>query len=199
MIPGAKYDPRTRTSRRPTPEEFTHRRKWVEPMDNYIDLRSIADITNIDQQLDQISKFFIGSIIQRTIAQITAAYNGGLVTLKASEDGALNVKLAGGTQSVTSAKIDFATSGDHTIVAGQAGKKIKVTALTFTVAGETNITMKAGSTAITGAMDFGGTNEPHGIVIPHGYIPYEVTEGESLIMNSSSAVQVSGYVTGFIE
>ena len=199
MVPRGKYDPGTFTSRRPTPDKFAHLRRWVDAIENYIDLTSIEEITNIDQQIEQISKFFISSIIQRTISQMVAATDAGFVTLHATENGELIVKIAGATQDITSVPINFATAGDHELVAGQAGKKIKVTSLTFTVAGETNITMYGGATAITGPMDFGGTNEPRGIVIPHGYVPYEVATGQALIVNSSAAVQVSGYVTGFIE
>ena len=199
MIPGKKYNPRTRTSRRPTPDEFAHLRRWVESVEHYIDLKSISEMTNIDQQIEQISKFYISSIIQRVISQMTAAYNDGFVTLQASKDGELKVKLAGATQAITSVKIDFSSSGDHTIVPGQAGKKIKLTSMVFTVAGETNITIKAGSTAITGPMDFGGTDEPRGIVISHGYVPYEIATGSAFVINSSAAVQISGYLTGFIE
>ena len=199
MIPGSPFNPATETSRRPTPEAFAHLRRWVDPVENFIELMSVLDMTNIDQQIDQISKFFISSIIQRTISQTVAAYNGGFVTLQATEAGELKVKLAGATQPITSVKIDFAGGGDETLVAGQAGKKIKVTSMSFTVAGETNITMKAGGTAITGPMDFGGTNEPRGMVISHGYVPYEIAAGSALVINSSAAVQVSGYITGFIE
>ena len=199
MIPKGKYNPGTFTSRRPTPETFAHLRRWVDAVENFIELMSVSDMTNIDQQIDQISRFYISSIIQRTISQMTAAYNGGFVTLNATESGELKVKLAGATQSITSVKIDLATTGDHTLVAGQAGKKIKVTSMVFTVAGETNITIKAGATAVTGPMDFGGTNEPRGMVISHGYVPYEIAAGSSLVINSSAAVQVSGYITGFIE
>jgi len=221
MIPGKRFDPATETSRRPTPEKFKHLRTWADVIEHSIMLTSITEITNIDQQLEQISRFYVSSIIQRVIAQLTAQYNNGFRTLVCTEDGELkvsvtfpedetiilapstnligNVKLAGAVQAITSAKIDFNTAASHTIVAGQAGKKIKITSLMFTVGGDTNITLKAGATAITGAMDFGGADEPRGMVDSHGYVPYEITEGEAFVIQSSAAVQVSGYVTGYIE
>ena len=199
MIPGKPYDPRTRTSKRPTPEEFVHLRKWVTPVVQNIDLTTITEITNIDQQLEQISRFYISSIIQRVIAQLVAAYNGGFVTLQATEDGVLKTQNDRERKAVTSAKIDFATSGDHVIVAGVAGQQIKITSLVFTVGGETNITLMDGAAEITGPMDFGGTDEPRGIVHTQGFLPYELTEGAAFGINSSNAVQVSGCVTGYIE
>jgi len=199
VIAGKKYSPRTRTSRRPTPETFAHLRRWVEPVERSIELTTITEITNIDQQLEQISRFYISSIIQRVISQLTAVYNDGFVSLRATETGHLIVQNEREAKTVTSAKIDFAASGDQTIIAGQVGLKIKITSLVFTVGGETNITLKGDATALTGPMDFGGTNEPRGIVDTQGFLPYELTAGAAFVINSSAAVQVSGYVTGYIE
>lgn len=221
MIPGKKYDPGTRTSRRPTPEMFTHLRKWVDAVEQNVMMTNITEITNIDQQLEQVSRFYISSIIQRVIAQLTAQYNDGFRTLKCTEDGALNVnidkiaadtlvlatgtnvigavKFAGPTQIPFYADIDFAGGGDSTIKAGVAGKQIRITSLTLTVAGETNIVLKDGAVAISGAMDFGGADEPRGMVSNHGNIPLELTTANAFVIDSSAAVQVSGFVTGYIE
>lgn len=199
MTPGKKYDPGTRTSRRPTPETFAHLRSWVTPVEQSVEMTSITEITNINQQLEQVSRFYVSSIIQRVISQMVAAYGDGLVSLQCTEDGHLIVQNEREAKVVTSAKIDFAGAGDQTIVAGQAGKNIKITSLVFTVGGETNLTLKDGGVAITGAMDFGGANEPRGMVDTQGFLPYELTIGESFVINSSLAVQVSGYVTGYIE
>ncbi len=93
MIPGKKYSPRTRTSRRPTPEKFVHLRKWIEPTEQNIALTSIEEITNINQQLELSSKLFISNIISRVIAQLIGAYGDGFVTLQATEDGHLKVNI----------------------------------------------------------------------------------------------------------
>ncbi|TKJ24798.1 MAG: hypothetical protein CEE41_05155 [Hadesarchaea archaeon B3_Hades] len=199
MIPGKPYDPGTRTSRRPTPERFVHLKKWVAPVDQSIALTSIEEITNINQQIEQVSKFYISSIISRVIAQLTAAYGDGFISLQATADGALRTQNERERKTVTSAIIDFATSGDHTIVSGVAGQKIKITSLVFTVAGETNITLMDGAVAFTGPMDFGGENEPRGMVDTQGFLPYELSEEQPFVINSSAAVQISGYVTGYIE
>lgn len=187
------------TKRRPTPEKFEHLRKWTVPVEKNIYLTSVEEITNINQQLEITARLFISNIVQRTISQMVAAFGDGFVTLQATEDGRLLVQTDREAKVITSAAINFTGTGDHTIVAGQAGKKIKITSLVMTVGGETNITLKHNATAITGPMDFGGTNEPRGVVDTHGYLPYEIPTGEAFIINSSIDVQVSGYVSGYIE
>ena len=199
MIPGKKYDPGTFTSRRPTPERFAHLRRWVEPVDRSISMTTIEEITNINQQLEQSSEFYISTIISRVIAHMVAAYNDGFVTLQATEGGALHVQTARETKTVTSAIIQLTAAGDNIIVAGVAGQKIKLTSLMFTVKGETNITFKDGAVGITGPMDFGGDGEPSGMVSNHGFLPYELTEEQSFVIHLSVNAVVSGYVTGYIE
>jgi hypothetical protein len=199
MLPGKKFDPATETSRRPTPETFAHLRRWVTPVEQSIEMTSITEITNINHQLEQVSRFYVSTIIQRVIAQMVAAYEDGFVTLQASADGYLKVLLAGITQTPFYVEIDFAGAGDTTIKAGVAGQKIRITGLTFTVGGETNITLKDGAVDISGPMDFGGANEPRGMVSNHGNVPLELSTAQAFVVNSSLAVQVSGFVTGYIE
>ncbi|MBA7581849.1 hypothetical protein ES708_23760 [subsurface metagenome] len=246
MIPGKKYSPRTRTSRRPTPEKFVHLRKWIEPTEQNIALTSIEEITNINQQLELSSKLFVSNIISRVIAQLIGAYGDGFVTLQATEDGHLkvnipdevpvtmdpvalaagteeigsvgllagteeigklaageeligHVKLAGAIQPITSKKISFSSTVAQEIVEGVALKKIKLTSLMFTVGGDTDITLQDGVDDLTGPMAFGGDNEPRGMVDNHGYLPYEIATGRSFFIKCSAAVQISGYLTGYIE
>ncbi|MBA7474190.1 hypothetical protein ES707_09538 [subsurface metagenome] len=199
MIAGKKYSPRTRTSRRPTPETFEHLRRWVTPIEHNIVMTSVEEITNINQQIEQISRFYISSIIQRAIAQLVAQYDDGFLSLKCTADGYLIVQTDRETKTQTSAVINFAGAGDSQIVAGIAGSQICVTGLMFTVGGETNITLYAGAAAISGPMDFGGADEPRGMVDNKGFLQYKLPVGEAFIINSSAAVQVSGYVTGYID
>lgn len=73
-------------------------------------------------------------------------------------------------------------------------EKIRIVSIFFTVAGEVNITLYGGEFEISGPMDFGGTSEPRGIVIPFPYSPLELREGKSFRIHLSAAVQVSGTV-----
>ncbi len=104
-------------------------------------------------------------------------------------------------KTILQAKIDFSSSGNNTIVSADATKKIKVVSLRLTVAGETNLTFKRGGTAISGAMDFGGTGESRGMVDGGSVINPIIETGtnETFVINSSSAVQVSGWITYFKE
>ena len=96
-------------------------------------------------------------------------------------------------QSVSSAVINFAASGDNTVVAANTKVPINVTAIAFTVAGATNITFKNGATALSGAFVFTGNGSS--MILPQNdrawYIAYA---GNNFVMNSSNAVQVSGTI-----
>lgn len=122
-----------------------------------------------------------------------------LVVLAAGDKLIGNVKIAGTTRTLQKAVIDFAGGGDSSIIGATALVKIHITSLVFTVGGTTNITLITGSTDISGPMDFGGTNEPRGMVANHGEFALQCGTNEAFIINSSAAVQVSGYVIYFKE
>jgi hypothetical protein len=198
MIPGKRYDPGTRTSRRPTPEEFAHLRRWVEVEEHNIDLTKITEIKNIDEQLNQFNKLYVSNVIERAIAQVTAACGDGFVTLEATEAGELKVSIASTVQKSLQAVINANTAATHEIIAAIPGKIIKIMNLSLTVGGETNLTLKSDTTAISGPMDFGGESEPRGMVHHFGDFPLCMAEGEAFRIESSGAVQLSGYVTYII-
>ena len=97
----------------------------------------------------------------------------------------------------TRVAFDQSTAADHTIVAGVAGKTIRVLGWKLTIAAAVNITWKTslpapfGSGSISGVYVFGsgGIDEP---VLP--FQCYETSEGEALILTLSGAVRVSGDV-----
>lgn len=199
MIPGKPFNPATETSRRPTPEKFSHLREWVTPVKRDIKITSITEMTNINQQLEQSAELYVDNIISRVIAQVIGKFGDGFVTIEATEAGELKVDTGAAARKTARAVINFSTADDHTIAAAVAGQEIHITNLTFTVGGETNLTFKSGSTAISGAMDFGGTNEPRGVSDHLGCCPLKTAAGEAFVITSSAAVQVSGYVTGYYE
>lgn len=96
------------------------------------------------------------------------------------------------------AVINIATAADHTIIAAAAGRKINITSFLFTAGGDVNVTLKDGTTALTGAMDFGGTSEPRGIVSNFGDNALELTPGNAFVITLSAAVQVSGTVVYYL-
>lgn len=202
MIAGKKYDPGTWTSRRPTPEKFEHLRKWIAPVERSIDLTSITEITNINQQLEQSAKLFISNIISRVIAQLVAAYGDGFVSLQATAAGALNVhqvNLPAAPAGLTTKEIDIVTSGYNSVVSGTPGKKIKITTLMFTVSEHTEIELFSSVFSKSGAMSFGGTGEPRGMVSNHGLFPFECNEDEAFQIWSSANVNIDGYVIYYKE
>jgi len=216
------YLPGTQTTRRrPDPTEFAHLRKWVEPVEQNIALTSVADITNITQQLEQSAVLYLNNIVSRVIAQLTATFGDGFVSLAGTEDGALHVQLAAGTnvfgalaagsamvgsienagtaKTLLKAVINIATGASHEIIAAVSGEKIHVCNFMFTVAGEVNVTLQSAANAISGALDFGGTDEPRAMVHNFGDFPLVLTVSEAFNILLSAAVQVSGYVTYFTE
>ena len=120
-------------------------------------------------------------------------------TLGAGTKSIGKVKVEGPGQTMLTAVINFATAATQEIIAAASGVKHKITTIVFTVAGETNLTLKKATTAISGAMDFGGTNEPRGMVSNHGNFPLECGTNQAFQITSSGAVQVSGYVLYYDE
>jgi hypothetical protein len=95
---------------------------------------------------------------------------------------------------IEKAMIDIATAATHIIVPYASGRRIKIHFLTLTVGGEVNMTLYDGLFPFTGAMDFGGTSEPRGIVMPPDGIPIPLHLNADFKILLSAAVQVSGFV-----
>ena len=199
MKPGKKYDPATKTSRRPTPEKFAHLRKWIDVDEKFIDITNITQLVDVNVQLEQSAKLYVSNVISRVIAQLIGKYGDGFVTIEGTKDGRLKVDTRAEPGTILNAVIDFATAATHEIIALVAGQKIKIKNIMLTVAGETNLTFQSDATALSGAMDFGGSDEPRGMVHNLGDAPLETIVNEAFKITSSGAVQVSGYVTYFTE
>lgn len=195
MKPGKKYDPATKTSRRPTPEKFEHLRKWIDVDEKFIDITNLTQLVDVNVQLEQSAKLYVSNVISRVIAQLIGKYGDGFVTLEATGDGRLKVDVATGLPALIVVKIDFATAATHEVIAAVTAKKICITNLMLTVAGETNLTFQSNANELSGDMDFGGTGEPRGMVHNFGDYPLETVAGEAFKIKSSGAVQVSGYIT----
>ena len=93
------------------------------------------------------------------------------------------------------AVISGASSGDNTVVAAVAGKKIRV--LQYTVVTVTAVTVRfesgASGVALTGVMSFGATGGTASPYVPLGL--FETTEGMLLNLELGGAVQTSGHLT----
>lgn len=93
----------------------------------------------------------------------------------------------------SSAGISFSTAATHTIITGRVDSKILITYIVFTVGGETDITLKSGDKNISGAMDFGGTDEPRGVVINHERLPLRLEIADDFRIAQTGAIKVAGY------
>ncbi len=97
---------------------------------------------------------------------------------------------------LSQARINITASGDSTLIAGAAGKQVRVYRMKLTVASASNILIKDGSTTVldgpltfaaNGAMVLDFTN----INMPPWYI---TSTGNDLVINNSSGVQLGGNV-----
>ena len=214
----------TGSSRRPTPTAFEHLRKYSALELGYLKLSSQADITNINAVLEQTANLSISNEIHRVIAQVIAELDPGFITIKGTKEGALHVYLAGSeatveveaelaagtntignvgitgsSQTELSAVINIATQATHDIIAAVADVKHHICSIFFTVAGDVNLTLRDEAGLLTGAMDFGGTDEPRGMTHNFGHIPLVCGTNKAFQITLSAAVQVSGVVTYYDE
>lgn len=188
----------TRTSRRPDPELYDILRKWAELDEKFIQLASQSELTDVNMQLDKSYQFYVTNQISRTISQIMGQTDKGFAAIAATLEGALHVYLTGGyllPSTRGQAVINIATATTHDIIAAVADLSHYITSLVFTVAGEVNVTLRDETGALTGPMDFGGTDEPRGMTHSDPLCPIKCHAGEKFQITLSAAVQVSGIVT----
>jgi hypothetical protein len=92
---------------------------------------------------------------------------------------------------LNSAVVNFTSTGDNTVIAAPASGSICVYGITVNAA--TNITFKAGSTALSGAVVFSGSGSSMTLQIndePYFY----AAPGVNFIMNQSGTASVQGTV-----
>ena len=212
------------SGRRPTPTTFEHLRKYSPLELAYLKLSSQVDITNINSILEQTANLYVSNEIHRVIAQVIGKLDPGFITIEGTEAGSLKVsieenltslltgiilaagtnligkvQISGSAQTELSARINIATAATHDIIAAVADVKHHITSIMFTVAGQVNVTLINEGTNLTGAMDFGGTNEPRGMTHNYGQIPMVCGTNKKFQILLSAAVQVSGVVTYYDE
>lgn len=107
--------------------------------------------------------------------------------------GAIPVYSSAGVASLgTNLAISNSSSGDTTVVTGVASKSVRVYRLVLVFGGTTTITLKDGTTALTGAMTF---NAGGSLSLDVGSVPWWVTTaGNGFVINSSAAVSVAGFI-----
>lgn len=126
------------------------------------------------------------------LTQPARAATTDTITAKLATDAIQN-----GTTSLTPkfAAIDAATSGDNTLVAAVASKKIRVLSLFLVAAGAVNARLEsgAGGTALTGQMNLAANG---GFVLPFNPVGWFETASNTLLnLELSAAVSVDGSLT----
>lgn len=95
--------------------------------------------------------------------------------------------------------INFAASGDNTLIAAVAGAKVRMWQILLIANAAVNVIFKHGATAFNGfAIPFVAQGST--LVLDHTGQPWLTTlPGEALVVNSSGAVQLTGRVYYTIE
>lgn len=150
---------------------------------------AVALLGTIDADTSALAGAVSGSEVQ---VDVVAALPAGTNVVGATEDVSGLIVESGVELAVKYAPIDFAVSGDNTVVAAVTNKKIRVLSL-FLVAADT-VTVRfesgAGGTALTGQMNLVANT---GFVLPynpHGW--FQSGEGALLNLELSAAVSVDG-------
>lgn len=117
------------------------------------------------------------------------------------DEGRLHVRQDKGV-TILRAAISAASSGDNTLVAAVASKKIKVLSLVLIAAGDVDVRLESGAsgTALTGVIELGAAG--NGFVLPPslpGMHWLETAAGELLNLELDGAVQVSGFIVYYTE
>jgi hypothetical protein len=97
------------------------------------------------------------------------------------------------------AGINLAAPGSVQIAGAVAGKRTFVSFITFTVDGDTSITIGFGTMGSTGPMDFGDTDEPRGIVMNFGDSPAPCGLGGCVLTSDGAGVAVHGFAVFYQE
>jgi len=139
----------------------------------------------------------IGSIADPAI--VDPSQDATLISLL---KGLLQQNSLGSTVTIQRAAISVATSGDNTLVAAVAGKKIKVLSVKLIVSGAVDLCFEsgAGGEALTGVMSM--AQDGNGFVLPAtqpGFHWFETAAGQALNLDLSDAVQVSGCLSYYTE
>jgi len=136
--------------------------------------------------------------MQRSIIRTRlAAAATGLLLLLGSKVEAADVKSTGGLDKARAYKtedINHGASGDNTIVAAVASKRIKVYAIVLVSSGTVNVKWKDGAaTDLTGDINLQAREGYTILATPPTFI-LATTAGNALILNLSGAVGVDGWV-----
>jgi hypothetical protein len=114
------------------------------------------------------------------------------LTAGSAKIGSVDVGKKSGTWTSVVVNINTATTTE--LKAGVAGHTYTVLTISLTVAAENNLTWKSAANAISGPMDFGAVNEPHGWQANLWPCGLKCVAGEALQLTTTTTGQVSGFI-----
>ncbi len=97
------------------------------------------------------------------------------------------------------AAISLSAAGTQIVVPVRSGYFLFIATIVLTVSGETDINFGFGVFGLSGSMNFGGTNEPRGIVIAMGDSPAPCGQGAFSVSSGAPSAAVGGFVTYYLE
>jgi hypothetical protein len=96
-------------------------------------------------------------------------------------------------------KISLTSPGSQFIVTARGDYSLYIGTIVLTVSGECDIIFTFGQAGTSGSMNFGGENEPRGIVIAMGNSPMPCGSGSLMITaTSDEAVNIGGFVSYYL-
>lgn len=102
-------------------------------------------------------------------------------------------------KNLQTAPISLSTAGSKIIVPANYSFLLFIATIVLTVSGDTDISFTFGVFGSSGSMDFGGTNEPRGIVIAMGDSPAPCGAGAFSVSSGGVGIAVGGFVTYYLE
>jgi hypothetical protein len=97
------------------------------------------------------------------------------------------------------APIACAGGAGQTVVSAGPGMRLFISSITFTVAAETNVTLRFGNYGGSGPMDFGGADEPRAITMNLAESPAPCGNGSFSISSLTAGGDVNGFVIYYRE
>ena len=95
--------------------------------------------------------------------------------------------------------INIDAAGTHIVIPQTPGYRTYISTIVLMVSGETNITFEMGPFGLSGEMDFGGENEPRGMVIAMGESPMPCGGAGFKIITDGIGVHVGGFIVYYYE
>jgi hypothetical protein len=96
------------------------------------------------------------------------------------------------------AAISLSGAGSQLVISARSDYSLFIGAIVLTVTDETDITFGFGQFGSSGAMSFGGTDEPRGLVVALGNSPAPCGSGSFMVQSNGASAAVQGFVSYYL-